>query len=73
MKIAYVDGQIDELKGGNDVRGQGKGGSTQVAIARAMRAMLKESPKLKRKRFTDGMTFRGTIRVLNSVNNPSDV
>lgn len=66
MKIAVVDGQIDELKGNNGVFGRGTGSSSKVAISRAMANMLTQSMKLRRRRFPDGMTFRGTVRVMES-------
>jgi ribosomal protein S5 len=61
MKIAVVIGGIDELKGKNDVYGRGTGSSARVAMARAMAAALKSTPR--RKTFRGGMTFRGTITV----------
>lgn len=71
MKIAVVDGQIDELKGNNGVFGRGVGSSSKVAISRAMANMLAQSVKLRRRRFPDGMTFRGTITVTNATSEKS--
>lgn len=61
MKIAVVNGGIDELKGNNEVYGRGMGSSPRVAIARAMAAALKSTPR--RKAYRGTMTFRGTITV----------
>jgi len=60
-KIAVVIGGIDELKGNNDVYGRGTGTTARVAMARAMAAALKSTPR--RKTYKGQMTFRGTITV----------
>lgn len=66
MKIAVVNGGIDELKGNNEVYGRGTGSTTKAAISRAMGAALRSTSR--RKMYHGIMTFRGTITVTETAN-----
>ena len=61
MKLATIDAEFVELKGDNRVIARGEGGTPQVAIKRAISALLRD-PKVRRKHITQ---FRAAITIQN--------